>query len=121
MITQIENLPNNVIGLIYGQNITAHDYETVVFPVIKNATKDQKKIRIIFQLNNDFDHMSMKAMVDDAFVGLEYFNKWERIAIVSDNKGINNIIKAMRFLLPGDVMIFPLSEFDSAKEWISKD
>ncbi len=121
MITQIENLPKNVIGFTYKGKVTGQDYEKVIFPVIKKATKGKQKIRLIFRFGKSFSKLNLKAMMDDTFIGLKYFGDWERIAIVSDHTMMNHAIKAFSFLMPGRLKIFPLNELDKAIEWVSKD
>jgi hypothetical protein len=120
MIKQIEKLPKNVVGFAYTGKVTGKDYETVVFPAIEKATKGKKKVKILITFEKSFDKLSLKAMMDDGFVGLKYFNEWEKIAIVSNHNKINHIIKAFSFLVHGDLKVFTLSEVDKAVEWISK-
>jgi hypothetical protein len=120
MITQIENLPKNVVGFTYKGKVSGKDYETVVFPAVEKAAKEKKKIRMIIQFSKSFDKLSFKAMMDDSIVGLKYINAWEKIAIVSDHDKINHLIKAFSFLIHADLKIFPLSELNKAVKWVSK-
>jgi hypothetical protein len=121
MITQIENLPQNVIGFIYSGKVTGNDYETVIFPAVEKAAKGKNKIRLLCQFSNDFSKLDLKAMMDDGFIGLKHFRDWERIAIISDHEMINHAIKAFSFLVPASLKIFALSNMDKAKEWITSN
>jgi hypothetical protein len=39
MITLIKNIPDDIVGFSYGEEVTAADYETVVFPAVDAAAK----------------------------------------------------------------------------------
>ena len=120
MITQIENLPKNVIGFTLTGRVTGKDYETVVFPAVKKARKQSKQISFVCELGKNFTRLSLKAMMDDAFIGFKHFFSWKKIAIISDNETINHALKAFSFLVHGELKIFHLSEREKALEWISK-
>lgn len=120
MIKQIENLPENIVGFIYKGKVTGNDYENVIFPSLEKAAETKKPIRIIFQFNNSFKKISLKAIMDDILAEFKYLKKIGRIAMVSDNKKINHIIKAFSFLFSGNIKIFSLSESNKAIGWISK-
>lgn len=120
MITQIENLPKNVLGFKYTGRVTGKDYETIIFPAVKKVRKQSKKLRLVFEFGKDFSSLSLKAMMDDAFIGFKHFFSWKRIAIISDNKTINHAIKAFSFLVHGELKLFRLSETEKAMEWIAK-
>jgi hypothetical protein len=120
MITLIKRLPANVIGFTFSGRVTGEDYETVVFPAVKKARKQTKDIRLLIEFEKNFKSLSLKAMLDDAFIGFKHLFSWKRIAIVSNNKTIQHAIKAFSFLIIGQLKIFHLSEKDKAIEWISK-
>jgi hypothetical protein len=120
MITTIENLPKPLIGFTFSGKVTGKDYETTLCPVIKEAAKQKKKIRIICEFGKKFKGLDLKAMIDDARIGIRYYLKWEKVAIVSDHDTINHIIKAFGFLMPGRIRIFPLSGRMTAIDWVSE-
>ena len=101
MITQIENLPENVIGFIFTGIVTGKDYETVIFPAVKKARKQKKKIRLVCEFGKNFKRLNLKAMMDDAFIGIKYFFGWEKVGIISEHSAINHAIKAFQFPDPG--------------------
>ena len=120
MITEIENLPKNTIGFIFTGRVTGNDYETIVFPAVKKLRKTSKELRLILEFGKKFNRLSLKAMLDDTFIGFKYLFSWKRIAIISDNEIINHAVKAFSFLVRGELKIFHLSEREKAITWISK-
>lgn len=120
MISQIENLPANAIGFTLNGRITGKDYETVVFPAVKKLRKQTKDLRLIIEFGGNFKRLSLKAMMDDAFIGFKHFFSWKRIAIISNNETFNHTIKAFSFLVHGELKIFRPSEKEKAMDWITK-
>lgn len=57
-------------------------------------------------------------MWEDLKVGVEYWRRWERIAIVTDVTWIGQVMAVFRFLMPGQVRVFPLGEKAAAVSWI---
>ena len=82
MITRIENLPENIIGLKYDGQVTAADYESVIFPVLERASEKSKDLKILCQLTENFKGFDLGALKDDFKIGIKYFRDWKKIAFV---------------------------------------
>lgn len=74
MLKIMNDLPANVLGVSAEGKITGTDYETVLIPALEEKLKANKKIRMIYQLGNDFTGFEMSAMLDDAKVGLKHIS-----------------------------------------------
>lgn len=72
----------------YDDEVTAADYETVVFPVVEAAVKKNKDLKVLLQLGENFTGFKLGAMKDDMEIGLKYFRDWKKIAFVSDKEWI---------------------------------
>jgi hypothetical protein len=62
--------------------------------------------------------MDAGAVWEDFRVGIGHLSGWERIAVVTDVEWIRLAINAFRFLVPGEIRIFPTSEAAEARRWI---
>ncbi len=120
MIKIINELPDNVLGAIANGKITAADYENFLIPAIEEKFKTNKKIRMIYQLGNDFTGFDLGAMLDDAKIGMKHLSAWDRIALVSDHEMINSFAKFFGYLMSCEVRIYKNAEFEMAKKWISE-
>ncbi len=118
MLERIQELPDNVLGFEAKGEVTGADYETVLIPAVEDMLARQKVIRFLYFLGNEFTGFDVKAMWDDAKVGLQHLNSWERIAVVSDVRWIHTTMNAFRFVIPGYVRVFRTSELAEAKQWI---
>ena len=53
--------------------------------------------------------MEPGAVWEDFRVWVEYWTRWERVAVVTDVTWIANVVNALRFLLPGQIVYFRLT------------
>ncbi|MCZ7529934.1 MAG: STAS/SEC14 domain-containing protein [Acidimicrobiia bacterium] len=119
MIEMIPALPDNVLGFIAKGEVTAQDYETTLDPEIERALESHDKIRLLYVLGEDFTGFSGGAMWADGKVGMKHFNRWERIAVVSDKDWIRHTIDSVGWLLPAKVRTFHVSEEADASAWVT--
>ncbi len=119
MLKIINDLPNNVLGIEAVGKITGTDYEDVFIPAIDEKLKAHKSLRLLYYLGPDFTGFSLKAMMDDAEVGIKHISAWDRVALVSDHPLINELAKLFGHLLPGEVQVFTNTGLDEAKKWIA--
>ncbi len=120
MLKIINDLPGNVLGIEAEGEVTGADYETVLIPAVDEKLQVNKKMRMLYYLGPGFTGFSLKAMIDDAGVGIKHFSAWDRIALVSDHELINGFAKFFGLLLPGEVKVFGNAGLDEAKIWIAE-
>ena len=68
-------------------------------------------------LGPEFSGYSAAAMWDDAKVGFRHPLSWER-AVVADHDGFRRLVRGFGFLIPGEVRVFDVAEFNAAEAWI---
>lgn len=120
MIERIQDLPENVLGFTAKGDVTGADYESVIIPAVEEMLTRKKKIRLLYYLGEDFTGFEMKAMWDDARIGLQHLTAWERVAVVTDVEWIRTAMKVFGFVMPGQVRIFSNSELAGARQWLSE-
>jgi ABC-type phosphate transport system ATPase subunit len=121
MLKIMNDLPDNVLGVSAEGKITGTDYETILIPAVESKLKAFKKIRMLYQLGNDFTGFDLNAIFDDAKIGLKHFSSWEKIALVSDHELINTFAKFFGYMLSCELRIFRNSELDEATTWIKEN
>jgi SpoIIAA-like len=120
MIKPIPDLPANVIGFEFVGSVTADDYVETLEPMLDAARASGNKIRAVAVLGSEFEGWKGGAMLEDAKVGLGLWSAWERIAIVSDRRSIEESIHLLGWLVPGEVKVFLSTELDAAATWASE-
>ena len=119
MVELMEGLPAGVVGIRGVGTVTGTDYETVVIPAVEAAVREHGSVRVLYDLGEGFDGFTPAAMWDDAKVGMAHLNRFERVAVVSDGTWIRGTVRALAFLIPGQVRVFESNEAQRAREWIT--
>lgn len=120
MITLIENIPGDIIAFRYDGEVTATDYETILFPAVEAAFKKSKALKALCQVGENFKGFKLGALKDDMELGLKYFRDWKKIAFVSDQEWMNHTVKAFGFLVPAKVKTFENKSMNEAIKWLEE-
>jgi hypothetical protein len=120
MIEKISDLPDNVIGFSARGTVTSHDYESVIIPAVEGMFTTQGKVRLLYQLGDDFSGFEASAMWDDTKLGLKHFSGWEKVALVTDIEWVRWALKIFGLAMPGHVRVFENSEIAKARQWVSE-
>lgn len=120
MLQFIRDLEPHVVGIHAVGEVTKEDVETVLMPHIDDLVKRQGEINYLLVLETDVKNFTAGAWWGDLKLGLKNFTKWNKIAIVSNQKGVEWFSDVFRFFIPGKSRGFSLDELDAAVKWISK-
>jgi hypothetical protein len=118
MIEQLAGFPPTVIALAASGRVSKHDYDTVLVPTVENAIRQHDAVRIFYRIGADFVGFDPGALWADFKVGIAHPLRWERIAVITDVPWIGHAVAAFRFLIHGEMRVFPLKEGDAARAWI---
>jgi hypothetical protein len=118
MIEVLEGFPANVAAFACHGHVTRKDYDSVLVPVVEAALERHDKLRLYYETASDFDGIDPGAVLEDTMVGISHALRWEKMAVVTDIGWIRHSILLFRFLLPGELRVFPSAEAAEAKEWI---
>lgn len=120
MLQIINNLPAHVVGIRASGEVTNQEMETVLLPAINELVNRQGKINYLLVLDTGVQNFTLAAWWDDLKLGLKNFTNWNRIAVVSDQKGVEWFTDLFRFMVPGKSKGFSHDELEEAKTWISQ-
>ncbi|MBV8736855.1 MAG: STAS/SEC14 domain-containing protein [Alphaproteobacteria bacterium] len=115
MIELLEDLPRNVVGISVKGRVTKEECQEILAPAIAKSLKWRDKIRLYYELGSRFPGSGW----DDLDLGFEHATCCERIAIVTDIAWVRLTVKAIRFLIPGEIRVFDTSEAEEARAWIT--
>ena len=54
-------------------------------------------------------------------MGLEHLRGWELMAVVTDVEWIGHALKAVGWMIPATIRVFPVSERAAAEAWVTGD
>ena len=109
-----------MIGVEAIGEIDDDDYEDVLMPAIEDRLRRHDKIRLLYVLGDQFDGYDDEAVWADAKLGFKTFNSYDRMAIVTDATSVRRTIKAFGWLIPGEVKLYLIADFGTARTWIAE-
>ena len=121
MITQIENLPSNIVGFKAIGEITEKDFTETVMPKVKALIDKTDKLNYLLVLETSVKNFTIGAWMKDAMMGIKHLTKWNKAAIVSDVEAIRNFTNFFSYLMPGEFKGFEHKELQQAIDWVSEN
>jgi hypothetical protein len=119
MLQFINDLEPHVVGIHAIGEVTKQDIDTVLLPRIDELVQRQGEINYLLVLETDVKNWTAGAWLDDIKMGIKNFTKWNKIAVVSDQKGVERFADAFRFFIPGKSKGFALAELNEAVKWVT--
>jgi stage II sporulation SpoAA-like protein len=95
--------------------VTRQDCRDVLAPAIAKSLRRRDKIRLYYEIGSRFPGAGW----DDLDLGLEHAQWCERVAIVTDIAWISLTVKALRFLIPGDIRVFGTLQTAESRAWVT--
>lgn len=120
MLQFMNNLPSHVVGIHATGEVTKDDYDKILVPKIDELAKRQGEINYLLVLETDVTNFSLGSWWGDLKLGLKHFTQWNKIAVVTNERGVEWFSDIFRFFIPGKSRGFPLNELDEAIKWISE-
>lgn len=120
MLTQMNNLPPNVVGFRASGEVTSEDFTNVVMPEVKKLVEKTDKLNYLLVLDDNAKDWTLGAWMQDAMLGVQNLTKWHRAAIVAESDGIQNFTDVFSKVVPGEFKGFPKKDLDTAIDWVSE-
>lgn len=120
MMEPLEGLPAGIIGFRAVGTIEASDYRDVLDPAIDAAIAEHGTVSCVFVLDDEFDHYSLGAMLEDAKLIRRPLSAWKRAAFVTNHDVLAGIATAFGGLVPGEFKVFSLDRQDEAIAWVAE-
>jgi len=119
MLQLMKDVPPHVVGVRAVGNVTKEDYEQTLLPALEKSAKEQGEINLLMVIETDLSNFTYGAWMQDAKASLKLFTKWNKIAIVIDQKWIEKLSYAFNFVSPAESKGFPISDIELAKNWVA--
>jgi hypothetical protein len=118
MIEVLRDLPAGIDGLRAKGKITKEDYDTVLEPVLDEARRQGRRIRLVYHLGPEFEGFTATGAWEDARLGLRYLRLFERCAIVTDVAWVRESTRLVGAMMPCPVKVFRNDEWQDALTWL---
>jgi len=121
MLKKLEGLPSYVAAFKATGEVTKDDYDKILTPEIERVDKQHGHIHFIMVLETPVKNFSLGAWFQDAILGLKHYRGWKKVAMVTDEKGIEKFSNAFSTVVPGSTKGFPLSQLKEAEQWVASE
>lgn len=119
MVELLNDFPDHVAAYAASGAVSKEEYRDVVMHRVDEVAERYGRINFLVRLQTDMGNYSIGAFLEYLKVSFEHFFKWERMAIVSDEKWVRVAYKALSPLVHGEIKVYPLADFLEAKAWVS--
>ncbi len=120
MLQQIKDLPLHVTGIYAVGEVTMNDYKTVLEPIFEEKLSRIGELNYLLVLETDVSQFTAAAWWRDFKLMVKYYKKWNKIAVVTDQPGVEWFSDVFKFIIPCESKGFPLDKLDEAIIWISE-
>lgn len=121
MLEKISDVPSFVAAFKAIGEVTKEDYESILVPEIERVDKQHGHIHFLMVLDTPVKNFSMAAWIQDAWQGLKHYRGWKKVAIVTDEKGIEKMTDVFSAVIPGKAKGFTLNQLNDAKAWVRQE
>jgi hypothetical protein len=119
MIELLPDMPQGVTGIRVSGRLPGselRDFKSAIEELVK-----ADEIRIVEVIAPDYEGFGPGGFVEDLKLGLgtviPHHSAFKRIAIVSDKDWVAHVLHALAWMIPGELAVFGLDEFERAKQW----
>jgi hypothetical protein len=120
MLQLINNLPPHVVGVHAFADVTEAEYTNTLIPLFDKLLQKSKRINFILVLETKIKNFAPGMWCGNIQLGLKYFFKWRKVAVVSDQKGMLGYSDLFKYFIPGKFRSFPLDQLDLAVQWVDE-
>jgi hypothetical protein len=119
MITQLTDVPGNIVAFRASGHVDKKDFEEVVLPAVNAMVTKYNELNYLLWMDTPLKNFSGGAWMEDLLLGIKKLTKWHRAAIVTDSDAINWFTDVFSFLAPGEFKGFYPEQLPAAIEWVS--
>lgn len=119
MIQIMKDVAPHVTGVRALGSVTQEDYKDSILPKLEKASREFGEINLLMVFETDLGNFTYGAWMQDAKASLKHFAKWNKIAVVSDQKIVENFAYVFNYLSPAEAKGFPISDIELAKNWVA--
>ena len=118
MLSLITHLPPHVLGVRATSEVTEEDLKSVLLPGLERLTVQFGEIHYLLILETGVENFTAGAWFQDMVAGLKHFTKWKKMAVVTDQKMVENFTDVFSYFVPGVARGFELAQVKEAEKWV---
>jgi hypothetical protein len=119
MIEVLADMPAGVTGIRVSGRLSGDDLRA--FRPTMDELVNADEIRIVEVVAPDYEGFGPGGLIEDLKLGfgalLHHHSAFKRIAVVSDKDWVVHALHAIAWMIPGEMALFRLDQFEEAKAW----
>lgn len=119
MVQLLNDFPPYVLAYKASGTVGKEEYERIVMSKADEVVNNFGALNFIVRLETGMENYSVAALIDYLKISFKHIHRWNRMAIVSDQKTVRQFYDALSPLVPGKIIGFELKDFAAAKQWVS--
>ena len=120
MLQFISEMPVHVTGIHAVGEVTKEEVEKVLIPRFDEMVAKQGEINYLLIFETDIRNVTLGAWLGDMKAVFKHYTKWNKIAVVTDEKIVIWLSNLFEHFIPGQVRGYPLDKLDEAVIWVSE-
>jgi SpoIIAA-like len=113
---------DGVLAIEVVGKLEAGDYRDVIVPALRSMIEAHDAIRCVFVFGDEYTGLTVGGDVQDAKLFFDelvhgQLSKWKRCAVVTSHDWLRHAITVFRFMMPGQVECFEVSQVQAAVDW----
>ena len=118
MLQRLKDVPRGIDAIRAVGKLSKEDYETVLEPLLDEARRTGRRVRILCELGTDYEGLTPGGAWEDVKVGLRHLRLLDGCAIVTDVGWIREATALASVFLPCPVRVFGNGERNDALTWL---
>lgn len=120
MLTKITQLPAHILGIKATGQVTKQEVDEVLIPGLDDLVQRTDAIYYLLLLDTDVANWDAGAWLSDAIAGIKHLTKWTKIAVVTDQEGVQKFTDVFSKLSPGEARGYSMNQLEEAKLWLNE-
>lgn len=120
MVELLTDFPPHVAAYRAAGKVNKEEYEQIVMARVNEVAAAYGRINFLVLLQTDFENYSAAAFLDYLKISFKHFSKWNRMAIVTDERWLRKAYDMLSPLVHGVINGYELNQYAEAKQWVSE-
>ncbi len=120
MLSIIPNLPPYVLGVRATNEVSAEDLQNILVPRLQQLVERFDEIHYLLVLDTAVGNFTSGAWMQDMKAGIKHFTKWKKIAVITEQAGVQKFTDIFSLLVPGEAKGFTHHQLAEAIHWVSE-
>lgn len=119
MVELLNGFPPHVVAYCTSDKMDKEDYKKIVASRINEVVLEYDKINFLVLLPTDIDQYTLSSLLDYLKISFEHCFKWEKMAVVSNQKGVRGFYERLSPFVLGKLRGYEVKDFEEARQWVS--